>query len=196
MYYPLLNLFSYVRTTFTYCAGQDLAICLGTSSPSPFGYLVCTESGQFPTGYTPGTPGHPHALPFVSRTLTTEYYLNQCYKTYNTTSGPVLSRLNKYGGAKLSYPNLAISTGQLDWYRTVGPLAEFLPDGSPNPRARSNGTVSAPQIIIEGGFHEWDFPGVFANQSIKVPEAVTQAKSREMKAVKAWLAEWNQTRGL
>lgn len=104
--------------------------------------------------------------------------------------------MNKYGGFNMSYPRLAISTGQFDWYRTIGPLAEFLEDGSPNPRARSNGTVNEPQIIIEGGYHEWDFPGVFANESIKVPRVVKDAKAREIAAVQTWLKEWNQTHGL
>jgi hypothetical protein len=195
LYFPLLNLFSYFRSFYSFCAGREIADCLSLYSPSPFNWLVCTESGRFATGYVPGSPGHPAELPIVSRTLSPEYYLNQCYKTYNTTSGPVLSRLNKYGGENLSYPRLTISTGQLDWYRTEGPLAEFLLDGSPNPRLKGNGTADSPEIVIQGGYHEWDFPGVFANQSIVVPKAVLSAKTTEVQTVKAWLKEWNQTRG-
>ncbi len=173
-----------------------MADCLLIDEPGPFDWLGCTEAGQFATGYIPGTPGHPHALPIISRTLTPKYYLDACHKRYNITYDPILSRYNKYGGFNLSYPRLAISAGQLDWYRSTNPLAELLADGTPNPRVKSNGTATAPQIIIEGGFHEWDLPGVFANESITVPKAVTSAKNREIAAVKAWLMEWNQTHGL
>lgn len=170
--------------------------CLSLDVPYPFPFLQCTEYGQFDTGYVPGSEGHPHALPMASRYLTVDYYLAQCQATYN--KNPVLDRFNKYGGFNLSYPRLAISTGQLDWFRTVGPLAEYLPGGAgpydrPNPRVKSNGTTDQPQIIIQGGYHEWDFPGVFANESITVPKVVTDAKSREVEAVKAWLVEWNAT---
>jgi hypothetical protein len=195
LYHPLLNLFSYARNTYSFCTGRAVADCLSLGSPSPYDWIVCTEAGRFSTGYTPGTPGHPHALPVVSRTLTPAYYLDRCHRTYNISYDPVLERMNKYGGFNLSYPRLAISTGQLDWYRTVGPLAEFLEDGTPNPRARKKGTVSEPQIVIQGGYHEWDLPGVFKNESIKVPAAVEDAQDRELQAVTAWLREWNQTHG-
>ncbi|ETI23786.1 hypothetical protein G647_05592 [Cladophialophora carrionii CBS 160.54] len=193
LYRPLLNLFSYFRSTYTFCAERTVADCLALGHASPFNWLVCTEMGQFNTGYTPGTPGHPHALPLVSRTLTPAYFLDRCHRTYNISYDPVLERLNKYGGFNLSYPRLAISTGQLDWFRTVGPLAEFLEDGTPNPRLKSNGTVSEPQIVIEGAFHLWDFSGVFKNETIEVPAAVEDAQNRELQAVQAWLREWNQT---
>ena len=197
LYYPLLNFFSYVRTQKAFCGGQDMAICLGLTSPSPYDWLICTEYGQFATGYIPGTKNHPHALPMVSRTLTPKYYLENCHLTYNITYDPVLSRYNKYGGFNLSYPRLAISTGQLDWYRAFGPLAEFLEDGTPNPRVKGNGTVDAPQIIIKGGYHEWDFGGLLPNETdYKMPAAVKDAQSKEVQTVKLWLREWNQTHGL
>ncbi|KAK4935317.1 hypothetical protein LTR10_023608 [Elasticomyces elasticus] len=197
LYYPLLNFMGFVLNTYNYCHGQTVAECLSLYSPSPFNWLVCTEYGQWGTGYTPGSPGHPAALPLVSRTLTPEYFINQCKQTYNITSGPQLQRYNKYGGVNLSYPRLAISTGQFDFYRPLGPLAEFLPNTTavPNPRIASNGTTAAPQIVIEGAYHEWDFYGFLSNQTttFKAPVADQSAKSREIEAVKTWLQEWNQT---
>src|SRR6202000_2473713 len=61
LYHPLLNLFSYVRKTYSFCAGRAVAECLSLSLPSPYNWLTCTEAGQFATGYTPGESGHPHA---------------------------------------------------------------------------------------------------------------------------------------
>jgi hypothetical protein len=113
--------------------------------------------------------------------------------TYN----PVISRVNKYGATNLSYPRLAISTGELDWYRPYTPLAEFLPESLvPNPRINSNGTVSEPQIIIRGEFHESDFYTSANNGTILPPTAVKKAQSRELQAVQSWLKEWNKTHGL
>jgi len=197
LYTPLLNFFSYIRTTINYCSGLNVGKCLSLTSPSPFGWLGCTEAGQFATGYIPGTPNHPHALPIVSRTLTPKYYLNQCHQTYNITYDPVISRYNKYGGFNMSYPRLAISAGQLDWYRSVNPLADLLADGNPNPRVKSNGTASAPDIIIQGGYHEWDLNGLTPNETdFKMPVAVKNTQSKELQAVKIWLTEWNQTHAL
>ncbi|KAI1623522.1 serine carboxypeptidase S28-domain-containing protein [Exophiala viscosa] len=197
LYYPLLNFAGYMLNTYSFCDGQTVEECLSLYTPTPFTWLICTEYGQFATGYTPGSPGHPAALPLVSRTLTPEYFLAQCKKTYNITYGPQLQRFNKYGGVNLSYPRLAISTGQFDFYRPFGPLAEFLPNttAKPNPRIASNGTIAAPQIVIEGAYHEWDFYGFLPNQTtmFKTPVAVQSAKSREIEAVKTWLQEWNQT---
>lgn len=132
----------------------------------------------------------------VSRTLTPDYNLALCQQTYNITYSPQLQRYNKYGGANLSYPRLALSTGQLDFYRPLGPLAQFLPNSTtPNPRLASNGSSADPQIVIQGAYHEWDFPGFLPNQTttFKAPVAVQSAKSLEIEAVKIWLQEWNQS---
>ncbi|KIW27616.1 uncharacterized protein PV07_07341 [Cladophialophora immunda] len=220
LYYPLLNLFSHARHSFTFCAGRAVHECLSLARPAPFGWLGCTEGGGFATGYTSGTAGHPHALPLVSHTLSPAYFLDRCRRTYNTTEDePRLDRLNRYGGVNLSYPRLALSTGELDFYRGLGPLAEFLENGDPNPRLLVGGSDkqshddnndnsddgsssslsgdAAPEIVIEGGFHEWDFPGLFPNETdIAMPQAVKRAKAREVEAVMAWLREWNATRGM
>ncbi|EXJ76093.1 uncharacterized protein A1O5_00601 [Cladophialophora psammophila CBS 110553] len=119
-----------------------------------FLYRERTEYGSFATGYTPGTPDRPDTLPLVSRTLSLDYFLSQCHTTYTITYNPQLELFNKYGGFRLSYPRLALSTGQLDYYRPLTPLAEFLENQSPNPRAKSNDTGSDPEIVIEGGCHE------------------------------------------
>ncbi|OQV07465.1 hypothetical protein CLAIMM_11892 [Cladophialophora immunda] len=198
LYYPLLNLFLYVQTQYQFCSGQVVAECLDVGFPSPFQWLECTEYGSFATGYTPGTPGRPDALPLVSRTQTLEYSLNQCHSTYNITYNPQLERFNKYGGFNMSYPRLALSTGQLDYYRPLTPLAEFLEDGrTPNPRTKSNGTSSDPEIVIQGGYHEWDFPGLLPNETdYTMPAVVHSAQSREVEAVKLWLQAWNQTHAI
>ncbi|EXJ66087.1 uncharacterized protein A1O5_10702 [Cladophialophora psammophila CBS 110553] len=206
LYYPLLNFFSYMRESSTYCAGRSVHDCLSLGRPSPYGWLTCTESGGFATGYIPGSEGHPHVLPMASRMLSPAYFLDRCHRAYNITYGPQLDRLNKYGGPNLSYPRLAISTGQLDYYRALGPLAEFLENGDPNPRLVQNindngdnnngssSSITTPQIIIEGGFHEWDFPGLFQNETaVEMPLAVQRAKTVEVDAVMAWLREWNAT---
>ncbi|KIW85338.1 hypothetical protein Z517_00728 [Fonsecaea pedrosoi CBS 271.37] len=194
LYYPLLNLFSYVQTKYSFCAGKTVSECLSLNSPGPFQWIECTEYGSFTTGYTPGRPGRPTALPLISRTLTLEYHLNQCHSIYNITYDPQLQRFNKYGGFNMSYPRLALSTGQLDYYRPLTPLAEFLEDGKPNPRVKDNGTDSNPQIVIEGGYHEWDFPGLLPNETdFHMPAVVASAQNREIEAVKLWLQEWNQT---
>jgi hypothetical protein len=102
------------------------------------------------------------------RTLTPEYFLTNCRKTYNITYGPQLERYNKYGGVNLSFPRLPLSMGQLDPFRPLGPPADFLPTNgphTPNPRAKNNGTDAEPQIVIKGGYHEWDFPGVLATET-------------------------------
>ncbi|KIY00975.1 uncharacterized protein Z520_03641 [Fonsecaea multimorphosa CBS 102226] len=194
LYYPLLNLFLYIQTQEDFCAGKVVGECLLLGTPSPFNWLECTEYGDFATGYNPGTPGHPAALPLVSRTMNLEYNLDLCHSTYNITYDPQLQRFNKYGGFNMSYPRLALSTGQLDYYRPNTPLAEFLADGKPNPRLNSNGTTSDPEIVIKGGFHEWDFPGLLPNETdYKMPAVVHSAQTREIEAVKLWLQEWNQT---
>ncbi|KAH0846137.1 hypothetical protein AYO21_09155 [Fonsecaea monophora] len=224
LYHPLLNLFSHIRKTQTYCSGRAVHECLSLNRPSPFSWLVCTETGGFATGYTPGAAGRPHALPLVSRTLSPAYFLDRCQRTYNTTRDePRLDRLNRYGGVNLSYPRLTLSTGELDYYRGLGPLAEFLENGDPNPRLRGvnndsytggggdnydgsnddgddealSTDTNAPELVIEGAFHEWDFPGLFPNETtVKMPPAVKRAKATEIETVMAWLKEWNATRGL
>ncbi|KAJ9630208.1 hypothetical protein H2204_008569 [Knufia peltigerae] len=200
LYSPLLNAFIYVSKTNTFCAGKVVQQCLLLDEPSPFDFLSCTESGGFATGYTPGTKGHPSALPLASRSLTPEYYLDACHKRYNITYDPRTEWYQQYGGVNMSYPRLALSTGQYDFYRPIGPLAEYVPgDGHPpyvpNNRIKSNGTDSEPQIVIAGGYHEWDFPGFLANETDHpaVPSAVQNAKNREIKAVKLWLEEFNKT---
>jgi hypothetical protein len=196
LFNPLVNYFSYILNNYNFCPGKTISDCLGLNSPSAFNWIVCTEYGQFAGGYVPGSPDRPAALPLASRAITVQSALDQCQKVYNITYGPQLQRFNKYGGANLSYPRLALSTGELDYYRPATPLAETLPNGDPNPRIQSNGTAGEPQTVIKGGYHEWDFPGLAPNETDYIqPAAAESAQQREIEAVKLWLQEWNQTHG-
>ncbi|KIW89730.1 uncharacterized protein Z519_09887 [Cladophialophora bantiana CBS 173.52] len=209
LYYPLLNFFSHIRESSTYCAGRSVHDWLSLGRPSPYGWLTRTESGGLAMGYTLGSEGHPHLPPMASCMLSPAYFLDRCHRAYNITYEPQLVWLNKYGGPSLSYLRLAVSTGQLDYHRGLGPLAEFLENGDPNPRlvrnindngdynngsSSSSSSITTPQIIIQGGFHEWDFPGLFQNETaVEMPLAVQRAKTIEVEAVMAWLTEWNVT---
>jgi hypothetical protein len=197
--HPVLNWIGSIKASYIdFCeAGETLDECYGTNQPSPYDYLVCIEYGLFAGGYVPGSPGKPSALPVASRLLTVEQSLEHCRSTYNITSPPNLHSFNKYGGFNLSYPRLALSTGQIDIWRPAGPLAEEIALGVPNPKVQNNGTVNEPKIIIQGGGHEWDLAGVFANQTTaKIPPAsVKSAHEREIKAVKGWLDEWHIKQG-
>ncbi|KIW98948.1 uncharacterized protein Z519_00611 [Cladophialophora bantiana CBS 173.52] len=171
LYYPLLNLFLYVQTLYSFCSGQTAAQCVSLSTASPYQWLECTEYGSFATGYTPGTPDRPDTLPLVSRTLSLDYFLSQ-WRVRSVLSSP----------------------GPLDYYRPLTPLEEFLENGRPNVRAKSNGTGSEPEIVIDGGYHEWDLPGLLPNETDdKMPAGVHSAQNREIEAVKLWLQAWNQT---
>ena len=197
--HPLLNWISSIKTTYTrFCPkGKSLDICFGTRPglPGPFNWLGCTENPLFFTGYTPGSKGRPHVLPIASRLLTSEYSLQTCRETYNFSKSwqPDLSYYERFGGFNLSYPRLAISTGQIDVWRPSTPLAEYVALNVPNRRIKSTGNTSEPQIIIQGASHEWDLSGSFPNETnATVPPAVVKlAHQREIDVVKAWLEEWN-----
>jgi hypothetical protein len=130
--------------------------------------------------------------------LNVSWEIENCRQIYNLSSsytGPESQRWNKYGGFNMSYPRLAISTGQWDFYRSDTPLASDLFDyGVPNPRVQSQGTKDEPQIIIAKGGHEWDLQGVSPDQ-LKPgvpPQQVIDAKNREIETVQRWLQEWKQ----
>jgi hypothetical protein len=141
---------------FLYCPDGDYDACEDyANSPSPFQYLQCTESGQFASGYKPGTPGHLNALPVATTLESAEAGIEQCRKTFNFSSsytGPNLMLYNQYGGVDMKFERLAITTGEKDVYRGVTPLALVLPGTTKkNPRLESNGTASEPQVVIANG---------------------------------------------
>ena len=74
-------------------------------------------------------------------------------------------------------------------------MAEYIAFDTPNPRVKGAGTTSEPQIVIQGGSHEWDLPGLFPNETTakEPPQAVKSAHQREIAIVKEWLEEWNNT---
>lgn len=185
--YPIMNWFGLARY-YPPLAYQNV--------PVPFQYLGCIENPLFYTSYTPGDPGRPTVLPVASRLLTVEVPLQQCRTVYNLSHDwtPNLSYYNRFGGFNLSYPRLILSTGQIDQWRPATPLAEFLEYNVPNPRVKSAGDTSEPQIIIEGGSHEWDLPSVFANLTTASlpPHAVQQAHAREIATFQTWLQEWRE----
>ena len=185
--YPIMNLFGLARY-YPAIAGGNYA--------NPFDYITCLENPMVIASYTPGDPGRPTVLPIVSRLLTVEPTLQSCRETYNLSSNwqPDLSYYESFGGVNLSYPRLMLSTGQKDELRPATPLAEHIAYNVPNPRAKSVGTISEPQIVIENGFHEYDLPSVFANQTTASypPLAVQKAHAREIGIFQTWLQEWHE----
>lgn len=132
----------------------------------------------------------------ASRLLTVDSKVESCRQIYNFSKvwQPDLSYYGRFGEFNLSYHRLAISTGETDIWRGATPLAEFTSFDQPNPRVKNSGTMSEPQIIIEGGSHEWDLPSVFLNETTsKVPPQVVQeAHRREIAIFRYWLEEWKQ----
>ena len=197
---PFLNFIHTIRDTYLLgvCpAPLTLNECWSQTAASAFGYLECMEYGQFATGYVPGSPGHPTALPVASRLLNVSWEIEDCRQTYNLSAswqGPDSQRYNKYGGFNMSYPRLAISTGEWDVYRSIGPLAAEISCGVPNPRLQSQGTKDEPQTVITEGGHEWDLQGVLPKEKGPgvPPKQVVTAKNREIETVKRWLEEWKQ----
>jgi len=184
--HPVLNWFG--NAGKVYPSGPNFA--------APYDWLSCQENPLIYTSYTPGARGRPEALPVASRLLTIDRELESCRQIYNLGKNwqPDLSYYERFGGFNLSYPRLAISIGQADIWRGATPLAEYISYDQPNPRAKSTGTMSEPQIIIQGGSHEWDLPSVFPNETTSTvpPQVVQEAHQREIAVFKAWLDEWRE----
>jgi hypothetical protein len=184
--HPVLNWFGNAGKIFP--SGPNFA--------APYDWLGCQENPLIYTSYTPGAKGRPDSLPVASRLLTADRKLESCRQIHNLGKDwqPDLGYYERFGGFNLSYSRLAISTGQTDVWRGATPLAEYISYDQPNPRVNSNGNMSEPQIIIQGGSHEWDLPSVFPNETTSTvpPPVVQEAHQREIAIFKAGLEGWRE----
>ena len=125
-------------------------------------------------------------LPLISRLIDLDYLSIVCRQAFNITTPPQIERINKHGGVHISYPRLASIDGEWDPWRHASPHQIGL---KPRPN-----TISEPFVLIDDAVHHWDENGLFKNETRPglPPRAVAHAQSVEVRAVKAWVKEWNR----
>ncbi|KAL3445028.1 serine carboxypeptidase S28-domain-containing protein [Aspergillus insuetus] len=165
---------------------------LSKDSGTSWTYQVCTEWGYF----MPGSTVPPSIRPLLSRLITLEYTANVCPETFNITTPPDVSRINKHGGLHFSYPRVAILGGIADPWRDATPHAEGL--------SGRDSTDSEPFLLLDvpaedvwdgirGGVHHWDQNGLEEEEireGQKPPRAVVKLQREIVRFVGGWLDEW------
>jgi Serine carboxypeptidase S28 len=144
-------------------------------------YQYCTQWGFLQAGST--VPKN--ELSLVSRLLTIDYNALICKYSFGITTPAKVQEINKYGGAKISYPRLAQIGGQTDPWRPATPLADQY--------LGTKSTTSEPRILIPGAVHHWDENGLLPNETTSnlPPPSIAHAQAAEAAFVKEWLKEWH-----
>jgi hypothetical protein len=139
-------------------------------------YQVCTEWGYIQTGNTP-----PEIQPLVSRAMDLEYGTYFCRASFNISSPPNVTEVNKYGAFDIEYDRLAIIGGNADPWKQATPLAE-------GARKRES-TSNKPFHEIAHAVHHWEENGIFENQTTPTlpPNQVVYAQQFIKNFVLDWL---------
>lgn len=171
-----------VAGTFLNYTGQA-GPCYELESSSPPGlgetgwaYQTCTEVVQSLGQYGPPTDMfYPAPYDFAASVA-------YCQATFNGTTPRANAGLFQYGGAEAlrSVTNVVFSQGSLDPWSLLGPTANVT----------SNPSMTV--VVIEGGAHHLDLRA--ANPAD--PPAVVEARRIELAAIRRWINEWNEARGL
>ncbi|KAJ0419892.1 serine carboxypeptidase S28-domain-containing protein [Aspergillus carlsbadensis] len=176
------------ETSSSSSSGSNLSKDSGTS----WTYQVCTEWGYF----MPGSTVPSSIRPLLSRLITLEYASAVCPETFNISTPPDVSRINKHGGFDFSYPRVAILGGIADPWRDATPHAEGL-------EGRTS-TDEEPFILLDvsedevwdgirGGVHHWDQNGLSGEEvgeGRKPPGAVVELQREIVRFVGEWLEGW------
>ncbi|KAG0647554.1 putative extracellular serine carboxypeptidase [Hyphodiscus hymeniophilus] len=151
-------------------------------------YQYCTQWGFLQTGGTPKD-----ILPLTSRLNTLEWESIVCVDSFNITTPPNVTAVNKYGGFAISYPRLAFVDGQIDPWRPATPHASPFNTTAHN----RTSTVSEPFILIADAVHHWDENALFPNETVNHPPdflppvPVRETQAEEIGFLKVWMLEWD-----
>ena len=191
---PMLNAAGWVNQSLaSTCTGESQNECWTThnityyrqddlsQSWRSWPYQYCSQWGFLQTGSdVPKTQ-----LPLISRLIDLPYEEIICREAFNITTPPNTAIINKYGGYDIAYDRLAFIDGEDDPWRRASPHA-------PQAKNRTS-TTDQPFILIADAVHHWDENGLFPNETTATlpPMPVAETQAKEVKFVKAWMAEWN-----
>jgi hypothetical protein len=149
-------------------------------------YSTCIELGAYQAGNYPGKPS------LISRVIQVDYTQQWCTwgfppgplapQAVPSPDGPNLTWYSKFGDFNISAPRLAFIDGGSDVWRDVCYHSHNASDRyGPN------------QMLITGGGHHWDSYGILDLDA--EPDFIKAAHQWEIRMVRTWLEEWDQTHG-
>ena len=150
-------------------------------------YSTCTESGLYQVATA-------HGPSLISRVLQVNYTQQWCTWAFPPgqysaiPASPELWRYNNYGGYNVSADRLAHIDGDQDVWNQIC----YHSDEQPM-RYTTNAREAElhPQLLITGAGHHWDSYGILDVSA--EPQFIREAHRWEIRTVKKWLKEWNDT---
>ncbi|PVI03124.1 hypothetical protein DM02DRAFT_698935 [Periconia macrospinosa] len=142
-------------------------------------YTSCAELGAYIAAPKTGPS-------LISRVLDASYMQSWCNQSfpagkYNAIpSSPDIWQINKYGGADIEAPRLALIDGEADvWVDVTYHSHE---------KGLRISSDEHPSYLIAGAGHHWDSYG--ATDGAREPDFIREAHAWEIRVVRRWIQEW------